>query len=118
MTDEQGFDFSSLGGLGGLGDILKKAKEFKGNLEAKRQELAGRTVEATAGGGIVTVKADGHGMIHSIEIDPVAIVPSEKELLEDLIKAAVNEARAKASRMMEEEMKKLTAGLPIPPGLF
>ncbi len=117
MTDNP-FDFSKLGGLGGLGDIFKKAREMKASFEAKREEMAKKTIEATSGGGIVTVVADGHGIVRSIRIDPAAIVPSEKELLEDLIKAAVNEARTRAQKMMEQEMAKITAGLPIPPGLF
>ncbi len=114
MTDGGGFPFGNL-------DIMKifgKVSALKGQIEEKRAALRDRTVEATSGGGIVTVVADGEGTIRSIEIDPAAIVPSEKDLLEDLIKAAVNEVRRKARALTEKEMTALTADLPIPPGLL
>ncbi|MBI4616278.1 MAG: YbaB/EbfC family nucleoid-associated protein [Planctomycetes bacterium] len=117
MSGPGGFNLGDLGNLNFM-EILKKAREFKETLEKTREELRKRTVQASAGGGMVVVTADGDGMIRSVRIDPAAIVPSEKELLEDLIQAAVNEARTRAKKLLEEEMAKLTAGLPIPPGFF
>jgi DNA-binding YbaB/EbfC family protein len=85
---------------------------------ARLQEEAGKkTVEATAGGGMVTVVANGKQEIVSIKIDPEVVNPTEVEMLQDLILAAVNEARRKAQELMAEQMKALTGGIQIP-GLF
>ena len=98
----------------GLGDLMKKAQEMKANMDRLQEELAAREVEAGAGGGIVTVVATGAQEIVSIDIDPSVIDADEKEMLQDLVQAAVNEALRKSKEMMQEEMGKITGGLPVP----
>ena len=98
----------------GLGDLMKKAQEMKANMDRLQEELATREVEAGAGGGMVTVVATGAQEIASVKIDPSVIDPDEKEMLQDLIQAAVNEALRKSKEMMQEEMNKITGGLPVP----
>jgi len=98
----------------GLGDLMKKAQQMKASMDRLQEELASREVEAGAGGGMVTVRATGAQEIASIDIDPSVIDPEEKEMLQDLVQAAVNEALRKSREMMQEEMGKLTGGLPIP----
>jgi DNA-binding YbaB/EbfC family protein len=98
----------------GLGDLMKKAQQMKASTDRLQEELASREVEAGAGGGMVTVRATGAQEIASIDIDPSVIDPEEKEMLQDLVQAAVNEALRKSKEMMQEEMGKLTGGLPVP----
>ena len=98
----------------GLGDLMKKAQQMKASMDRLQEELATREVEAGAGGGMVTVVATGAQEIASVNIDPSVIDPEEKEMLQDLIQAAVNEALRKSKDMMQEEMSKLTGGLPVP----
>ena len=98
----------------GLGDLMKKAQEMKASMDRLQEELATKEVEAGAGGGMVTVRATGSQEITSIDIDPSVIDPEEKEMLQDLVQAAVNEALRKSKDMMQEEMGKITGGLPVP----
>ncbi len=98
----------------GLGDLMKKAQQMKASMDRLQEELATKEVEAGAGGGMVTVRATGAQEIVSIEIDPSVIDPEEKEMLQDLVQAAVNEALRKSKDMMQEEMGKITGGLPVP----
>ena len=98
----------------GLGDIKKKAQQMKASMDRLQEALASREVEAGAGGGMVTVRATGAQEIASIDIDPSVIDPEEKEMLQDLVQAAVNEALRKSKEMMQEEMGKITGGLPVP----
>jgi DNA-binding YbaB/EbfC family protein len=107
-------------GLPNMGNLLKQAQQFQAKLAKLQEELAGRTVEASAGGGMVTVVADGKQQIVSIKIDREVIDPDDKEMLQDLILAAVNDALSRAKAMVNEEMSKLTHGINLPkiPGLF
>ena len=98
----------------GLGDLMKKAQQMKASMDSLQAELATKEVEAGAGGGMVTVRATGAQEIVSIDIDPSVIDPEEKEMLQDLVQAAVNEALRKSKDMMQEEMGKITGGLPVP----
>jgi DNA-binding YbaB/EbfC family protein len=98
----------------GLGDLMKKAQQMKASMDRLQEELATKEVEAGAGGGMVTVRATGSQEITSIDIDPSVIDPEEKEMLQDLVQAAVNEALRKSKDMMQEEMGKITGGLPVP----
>ena len=98
----------------GLGDLMKKAQQMKASMDRLQEELATKEVEAGAGGGMVTVRATGAQEIVSINIDPSVIDPEEKEMLQDLVQAAVNEALRKSKDMMQEEMGKITGGLPVP----
>jgi DNA-binding YbaB/EbfC family protein len=98
----------------GMGDIMKKAQKMKADLDRIQQELASREVEASAGGGMVTVRVSGGKEVTSISIDPSVIDPGEGEMLQDLIQAAVNEALRKSAEMMQEETSKIMGGLPFP----
>lgn len=98
----------------GLGDLMKKAQQMKASMDKLQEELAEREIEAGAGGGMVTVKVNGAQEVTSITIDPAVIDPDEKEMLQDLVQAAVNEGLRKSREMMQEEMAKITGGLPVP----
>ncbi|MBN1105548.1 MAG: YbaB/EbfC family nucleoid-associated protein [Deltaproteobacteria bacterium] len=107
-------------GIPNLGNLMKQAQQFQTRLAKLQEELAERTVEATAGGGMVSVMANGRQEILSVRIDPEVIDSDDVEMLQDLILAAVNDALTKAKTMMNEEMGRLTQGLNLPniPGLF
>ncbi len=97
-----------------LGDLMKKAQQMKANLDKVQAELAEKEVEASAGGGMVTATVTGNQEIISLKIAPEAVDPDDVEMLEDLVRAAVNEAIKKSREMMSEEMAKITGGLPLP----
>ena len=98
----------------GLGDIMKQAKKMQQELERIQSELALMTVEASAGGGMVTVVVNGRHELLSIKIEKEVVDPGDIEMLQDLILAAVNEGFAKAQEMIKEEMAKVTGGISIP----
>lgn len=102
---------------GGIGNLMKQARQMQDKMAQLQEEMAGRTVEASAGGGMVRVVANGAGEVVSVKIDPQVVDPADVEMLEDLVRAACNEASRKGRDMMAEQMKKLTGGLPVP-GLF
>lgn len=97
-----------------LDNIMKQAQKMQKQMVEIQEELANRTVEASVGGGVVTVVANGQQDIISITIDPEVVDPDDVEMLQDLIIAAVNEAHRKAQELMTTEMSKLTGGLKIP----
>jgi len=101
---------------GGMQGMLKQVQKMQEEMQRVQAELANKTVSAEAGGGIIIAVANGHKEIISIEIDAQVIKPDEKEILEDLVVAAVNKALNTASKLAEEEMSKVTKGM-IPPGL-
>ncbi|MGD9031973.1 MAG: YbaB/EbfC family nucleoid-associated protein [Desulfobacteraceae bacterium] len=102
-----------------MGNLLKQAQQFQTKMAKLQEELEDRTVEASAGGGMVTVVVNGRQEIVSINIEPEVINSDDKEMLQDLILAAVNDGLSKAKEMVNEEMGKLTRGLNLPniPGL-
>ena len=100
-----------------FGDIMKQAQQMQEQLAKLQDEAGKKTVEASAGGGMVTVVANGKQEILSVKIDPEVFSGNDRAMLEDLLVAAVNEALRKARDLMAEEMKTLTGGLQIP-GLF
>ncbi len=100
-----------------LGNLMKQAQQMQEKLLKMQEELAARTIEASAGGGMVTVTVNGKSEVMSIKIEKEVVDPEDVEMLEDLVAAAVNEALRKAQEMMQEEMSKVTGGLNIP-GLF
>ncbi|UCB51384.1 MAG: YbaB/EbfC family nucleoid-associated protein [Deltaproteobacteria bacterium] len=102
-----------------MGNLLKQAQQFQTKIAKLQEELEDRTVEASAGGGMVTVVVSGRQEIVSIRIEPEVINSDDQEMLQDLILAAVNDALGKAKEMVNEEMGKLTRGLNLPniPGL-
>lgn len=96
--------------------MLRQAQQLQSRMEKLQKELENETVEATAGGGAVTVVATGGQKIVSVRIDPEAA--ADTEMLQDLVVAAVNEALESSKRMASERMSALTAGLGLPPGLI
>jgi DNA-binding YbaB/EbfC family protein len=97
-----------------MNSLMKQAQQMQKRMMEIQEELANRTVEATVGGGMVTVIANGQQEILSIKISPEVVDPEDVEMLEDLILAAVNEARRKSQELMTEEMSKITGGIKIP----
>jgi DNA-binding YbaB/EbfC family protein len=95
-------------------NIMKQAKQMAERMERMKQELAEKTVDATAGGGMVSVKVSGAQELIEIKIEKDAVDPEDVEMLQDLIIAAVNEGLRKSKDMAAEEMSKLTGGLNIP----
>ena len=98
----------------GFGNMLKEAQKLQAQLEALREEVAKKKVEATAGGGMVTVEANGNQEIVSIKIEREVINPEDAQMLEDLVLAACNEALRKSRELVQAEMGKITGGLRIP----
>lgn len=98
-------------------NILRQAAQLKERMQKIQEELGGRTVEATAGGGMVTAVANGRQEIVEIRIEKEVLRPEEAELLQDMIRGAVNSALSRSREMASQEMAKLTGGLGIP-GLF
>ncbi|MDC4203107.1 MAG: YbaB/EbfC family nucleoid-associated protein [Candidatus Manganitrophus sp.] len=100
-----------------LGDIMKQAQALQERMAKLQEEAAKKTVEASSGGGMVTVKVSGRQQVLSVAIDPEIIKSGDVEMLQDLIMAAVNEGLRKSQELMADEMKGMTGGLNIP-GLF
>ncbi len=103
--------------FGNMGDVLKQAQAMQEQLAKIQQAAAAKTVDGTAGGGMVTVTVSGAMQVVAVKVDPEVIKSGDTEMLQDLIVAAANDALRKAREMMTEEMKSLTGGLQIP-GLF
>jgi DNA-binding YbaB/EbfC family protein len=99
---------------GGIGNLMRQAQQLQAKIMKVQEEMAGRTAEATAGGGMVTAVANGKHELVSIKIEKEVVNPEDVEMLQDLVLAAVNEALKKAQEMVAEEMKKLTGGMQIP----
>jgi len=97
-----------------LDNVMKQAQKMQKQMMEIQEELGNRTVEATVGGGVVSVVANGQQQIISIHIDPEVVDPADVEMLQDLVLAAVNEAYRKAQELMTSEMSKLTGGMKIP----
>jgi len=101
--------------------MMKQVQKMQAELKRVQEELASKTVEGTAGGGVVTVVVNGHQEIQQIKIDPAAVDPDDVEMLEDLILAAVNDGLRKAQELSAAEMQRVTGGLNLPgmpSGLF
>ena len=94
--------------------ILQQAQEMQGRLQQVQDDLAQMTVRAAAGGGMVSVEADGRGQLRKVSIDPSVVNPADVEMLEDLILVAVSEAQKKAAALAQDEMTKLAGGLQLP----
>jgi len=102
------------GGMGNMQQLMKQAQKMQAEMQKMQEELGNKTVEATAGGGMVTVVANGKQEILSIKIDPEVVDPDDVEMLEDLVLAAVNEAHTRVQEMMAQGMSRITGGLNIP----
>ena len=98
----------------GMDNVLEQAQKIQKRMLEVQEELANKTVEATVGGGMVTVVANGQHDLLSVTISPEVVDPDDVEMLEDLIVAAINEARRKVQEMVTNEMSKLTGGIKIP----
>jgi len=101
---------------GGMQGMLKQVQKMQAEMQKVQNELGNLTISEEAGGGMIKATANGNKEIISVEIDPQVIKADEKEILEDLVVAAVNKALQSAGKMAEEEMAKVTKGM-IPPGL-
>ena len=98
----------------GMGNMMKQAQKLQSRMASLQEEMAEKVVEATAGGGMIKVAANGRQQILSIQIEKEVVDPDDVEMLQDLILAAVNDALAKSNEMVSAEMSKLTGGLKIP----
>lgn len=107
----------NFGGMGNLSNMVRQAQKMQEEMAKLQEELAQKTVEASAGGGVVKVVANGAKQIVSVTIDPSAVDPDDVEMLQDLILTATNQALKQADEMVSGEMAKLTRGFNIP-GLF
>ena len=101
----------------GMEEILRQAQQVQERLAKLQEDLAGRTVEASAGGGMVSVVVNGRQEVVSVRIEKEVASPEELELLQDLVRGAMNEALSRSKRMVAEEMSKITGGMNLP-GLF
>ena len=94
--------------------ILQQVKDMQGRFETIQKDLETRSVTGTAGGGMVTVEADGKGTVKRVKLDPSVVNPQDVEMLEDLIAVAVSEAQRKAQAIQQEQMQSIAGGLPLP----
>ena len=101
-------------GFGPLGNIMKQAQELQERLGQIQEEAAARTVEASAGGGMVTAVVNGRLEVVALRIDPEVFKAGDTDMVQDLVIAAVNQGIRAAQEMMADEMKKVTGGLKIP----
>ena len=104
-------------GMGNMQGMMKKVQKMQQDMLKMQEELKNRTVEATAGGGAVTVVVSGRKTVEKVTIAPSAVDPEDVEMLEDLVTTAINEAMRKVDEMTEKEMGKITGGMKLP-GMF
>lgn len=117
MGKYKGFGGSGMNQNKKVSNVVRQAQIMQERMQAVQEEVEKQTVEATAGGGVVTVVANGKKELESIKIKPEAVDPEDVETLEDLIMVAVNDAIKQADDLMAESMSEITGGLNIP-GLF
>ena len=109
--------FKGLGGLGDMGKMMKAAQEMQGKMAQMQEEMVNIMVEGQAGAGMVKATYSAKGDLKALDIDPTIFNSNDKEVVEDLIVAAIKDAQEKASEKAKEEMGKLTEGLGLPPGM-
>jgi|CXWL01.1.fsa_nt_gi DNA-binding YbaB/EbfC family protein len=100
-----------------LGDIMKQAQQLQQRFQEAQERVTAVEAEGQSGGGMVRVTLNGKGLATAVTIDPSLIDPKDPGMLEDLLRAAINDARAKVDARVNDEMAKATGGLPLPPGL-
>lgn len=105
-------------GFGDMSKMMKQVQKVQAELARLQEELATRTVEASAGGGVVKVVVTGQQEVREITIEPEVVDPDDVEMLQALVLAAVNEGLRKAREMVGQEMARVTGGLGLPPGLL
>jgi len=104
--------------IGDLMGMMKQASQLQAKMQEMQAELDKIEVDGTAGGGMVTVTLNAKGELKGVKLDDSLIKPGDKEIIEDLLVAAHADARRKAEAVMQEKMKALTGGLPLPPGMI
>ena len=109
--------FKGMGGLGDMAGMMKKAQETQTKMGEMQDALSAITVTGESGAGLVKATATAKGELVGLDIDPSIFVPSEKEMAEDLILAAIKDAQARASERSQQEMGKMAEGLGLPPGM-
>ncbi|MEO0618497.1 MAG: YbaB/EbfC family nucleoid-associated protein [Pseudomonadota bacterium] len=100
-----------------LKGMMGQLQGMQEKMQTMQQELAETQVEGTSGGGLVTVTLNGKGVMSNVKLDPTLLKPDEAEIVEDLIVAAAQDAHSKIEVVMQEKMKEVTGGLPLPPGM-
>jgi len=110
--------FDAFKNLGGLGDLMAKAKQMQEQMKTLQEELARKQITAEAGGGMVQATVNGRLELVKLKIDKSKVDLSDTEMLEDVIVAAVHGAQAKAAEMMQAEMKKAAGDMGLPPGML
>jgi len=100
-----------------LGNMMKQAQQMQAQMQEMQAKLEELELEGSAGGGMVTAIVTGKGTLRRLSVDPSLVVPEEREVMEDLIVAAVNDAKAKADDRTQEETQKLMGGIQLPPGM-
>jgi nucleoid-associated protein EbfC len=103
--------------MNNMNQMMKQVKKMQEQMMKAQEELGGKTIEGTAGGGVVTVSINGHKKLLDIKIKPEAVDPEDIEMLQDLVLTAVNDALTKADELANQDMGKYTGGMKIP-GLF
>ncbi|MEM1379880.1 MAG: YbaB/EbfC family nucleoid-associated protein [Pseudomonadota bacterium] len=98
-------------------DMMKQAAGLQQKMQEAQETIAAMEAEGVAGGGLVRVMMNGKGYARKVTIDPAMFTEDDREVLEDLITAAINDAKAKLEEQTAEKMKEMTAGLPLPPGM-
>lgn len=109
--------FKGLGQIGDMAKVMKQAQEMQGKMEEAQERLNTIEVEGQAGGGLVTARATAKGELIGITISDDLFKPEEREVVEDLILAAIKDAQSRASDASQAEMAKVTEGLQLPPGM-
>ena len=100
-----------------IGDLMKQAQALQSRFQEAQERVNAIEAEGQSGGGMVKVTINGKGMAKAVRIDPSLIDPKDGGMLEDLLLAAINDARTKVDARMADEMSKVTGGLPLPPGM-
>jgi DNA-binding YbaB/EbfC family protein len=109
--------FKGLGGLGDMAGMMKKAQEMQTKMAEKQDELNRITVEGESGAGLVRATATAKGELTALDIDPSIFQPDEKEMVEDLILAAIKDAQSKAQARSQQEMQRMAEEMGLPPGM-
>lgn len=107
-----------MGGMGNMQQLMQQAQQMQRKMEEMQKELAGKSVEAAAGGGAVKAVVSGKQELLSLTIAPEAIEGADAEMLSDMVKGAVNEALKKSQELQSQMMGGALGGLPLPPGMF
>lgn len=103
-------------GKGGLGNMMKQAQQMQANMQKAQEEIAKTEVTGESGAGLVKITINGAHNCHKVEIDPELLNEDDKEMLEDLIAAAINDATRRLEQVQQEKMSKVTGGMQLPPG--